>query len=288
MPSGAPTPSFLYIGAPKAGSSWLFEAFRAHPDIFVPPAKDIHFFDKHYARGWPWYQHYFKAQTKESTSGEISHDYYACPEAPARIRRHIPDVRLICCLREPGDFLLSAYRYARNHHRDYDIGFADYRALPVARGYVDYVSNLRRYYACFPADALYVTFFDELRADPHRYFTDVCRFLGVRDDPIAPIAGAPVNAAKAARSPGLAQIAYGTAGALRRLGFANLVGTVKRNPVFDRLLYQPMTRTSGSLSDGDQGVLRDIRRLARTEYTALEDLIGRSLPNSWREVADAG
>jgi hypothetical protein len=286
MPSDTPAPTFLYIGAPKAGSSWLFEALRAHADVFVPPAKDIHFFDKHYARGWSWYQRFFSARTQEAASGEISHDYYACPEAPARIHRHVPDVRLICCLREPGDFMQSAYRYARNHHRGYDIGFDGYRDLPVARGYVDYVANLRRFYARFPDNALHVTFFDELQDDPRRYFSDICRLLGVRDDLALPDPGAPVNAAKAARVPGLARIAYGAAGTLRRLGCANLVGAVKRNTAFDRLLYQPMA--PDPLSDDDRRVLEDIRRRARTEYDALEDLIGRSLPDTWRAVADAG
>jgi hypothetical protein len=32
-------PTFIYIGTPKAGSSWLFEAFNENPDIFVHPAK---------------------------------------------------------------------------------------------------------------------------------------------------------------------------------------------------------------------------------------------------------
>ena len=45
-----PLPNFLFIGTAKAGSSWIFEILREHPQVFVPDAKDLHFFDKYYDR----------------------------------------------------------------------------------------------------------------------------------------------------------------------------------------------------------------------------------------------
>lgn len=41
-------PSFLCIGAQKAGTSWLFIQLRKHPDIWMPPIKELHFFDHLY------------------------------------------------------------------------------------------------------------------------------------------------------------------------------------------------------------------------------------------------
>ena len=41
-------PNFLYVGAGKSGSTWIFEIFRDHPEIFVPISKDIMFFDRYY------------------------------------------------------------------------------------------------------------------------------------------------------------------------------------------------------------------------------------------------
>lgn len=38
-------PHFLCIGAQKAGTSWLFEQLRQHPDIWLPPVKELHYFD---------------------------------------------------------------------------------------------------------------------------------------------------------------------------------------------------------------------------------------------------
>ena len=38
-------PDFLIIGAQKAGTTWLDRNLRRHPQIWLPPEKEIHFFD---------------------------------------------------------------------------------------------------------------------------------------------------------------------------------------------------------------------------------------------------
>ena len=38
-------PNFLIIGAQKAGTTWLDRNLREHPKIWLPPEKEIHFFD---------------------------------------------------------------------------------------------------------------------------------------------------------------------------------------------------------------------------------------------------
>jgi len=38
-------PEFLCIGAEKAGTTWLYEMLKAHPSVWMPPIKEIHYFD---------------------------------------------------------------------------------------------------------------------------------------------------------------------------------------------------------------------------------------------------
>lgn len=38
-------PDFIGIGMERAGTSWLFTQIASHPDIWVPPLKELHFFD---------------------------------------------------------------------------------------------------------------------------------------------------------------------------------------------------------------------------------------------------
>lgn len=38
-------PHFLCIGAQKAGTTWLYQNLKLHPQIWFPPVKELHYFD---------------------------------------------------------------------------------------------------------------------------------------------------------------------------------------------------------------------------------------------------
>lgn len=38
-------PDFICIGAQKAGTTWLYDNLIGHPQVWMPPVKEIHFFD---------------------------------------------------------------------------------------------------------------------------------------------------------------------------------------------------------------------------------------------------
>ncbi len=39
-------PDFISIGAERAGSTWLYKNLKKHPEIWLPPVKEIHYFDE--------------------------------------------------------------------------------------------------------------------------------------------------------------------------------------------------------------------------------------------------
>lgn len=41
-----PKPDFICVGAQKAGTGWLYEQLRDHPDFWMPPMKELHYFDR--------------------------------------------------------------------------------------------------------------------------------------------------------------------------------------------------------------------------------------------------
>lgn len=53
-------PNFLVIGVQKAATSWLWVQLRKHPDIWLPPIKELHFFD-----------HKFVEENRSWTKGHI-------------------------------------------------------------------------------------------------------------------------------------------------------------------------------------------------------------------------
>ena len=52
-------PNFIGIGAQRAGSTWLYACLREHPQVYVPPEKELHFFNAHFDRGLNWYKQQF-------------------------------------------------------------------------------------------------------------------------------------------------------------------------------------------------------------------------------------
>lgn len=54
-------PSFLVIGAQKAGTSWLWVALRQSPHVWMPPVKELHFFDHLFVpQVRSWTQHHIR------------------------------------------------------------------------------------------------------------------------------------------------------------------------------------------------------------------------------------
>lgn len=41
-------PNFLCIGAQRSGTTWLHENLNRHPDIYLPPGKEVHYFDQRF------------------------------------------------------------------------------------------------------------------------------------------------------------------------------------------------------------------------------------------------
>jgi hypothetical protein len=39
-------PHFVGVGAPRSGTSWLYEVLSRHPALWLPPVKELHYFDE--------------------------------------------------------------------------------------------------------------------------------------------------------------------------------------------------------------------------------------------------
>jgi hypothetical protein len=44
--TGDACPDFLCVGAQKAGTTWLYQQLDSHPDFWMPPVKELHYFDE--------------------------------------------------------------------------------------------------------------------------------------------------------------------------------------------------------------------------------------------------
>lgn len=212
-------PNFLIVGAARSGSTALYRHLRAHPDVFLPPRKEIHFFDHNWDRGIDWYRRYYDSVSHEHALGEATPSYMYEPDAVVRMASVVPDARLVAILRHPVDRAYSHYWLNRGQGRE-RLGFEaalDAEAGRLATGaglepgvqrrrwaYVDrgrYLPQLRRLCDHYPRERLLVLVFEhDLRASPQLTYATVCRFLGVDDGFVAPELDEAVNRPKSFRS----------------------------------------------------------------------------------------
>lgn len=75
-------PEFLCIGVQKAATSWLWVQLRSHPDIWMPPVKELHFFDHLFVpenrkwTGWHIKTHVGKTIKWHRDNGKDSGPYF--------------------------------------------------------------------------------------------------------------------------------------------------------------------------------------------------------------------
>src|SRR5262245_38164489 len=111
-------PDFVIGGAPRSGTTWLYEALDRHPGIHMakPVKPEPKFFlrDDLYVNGIEYYARtWFGDVPPGRVAGEKSTDYLESAPAAERIARDMPGVRLIFLLREPVDRAYSNYLWTR-------------------------------------------------------------------------------------------------------------------------------------------------------------------------------
>ena len=110
-------PSFMIIGAQKAGTTSLYNYLIEHPRIVPALKKELFFFDKKFDKGMNWYRSRFPFRNEALITGEATPTYIFHPHAPQRIKDSIPSIKLIVLLRNPVDRAISHYY----HNLRYDI-----------------------------------------------------------------------------------------------------------------------------------------------------------------------
>jgi hypothetical protein len=200
-------PNFFILGAPKCGTTALFEYLRSHPGIFVPRVKEPHFFATDLG-SYPAiktaeaYAALFRdARPDQPRLGEASVYYLRSATAAANIRQYQPEARLVAMFRNPVDMLHSfhsqllyvaeetvedfeaAWRLQERRARGLDLPRGSRGAFLLQyREMGRFGSQTERVLRSFPADQLKLILFDDFAADPKRVYHEVIEFLGLPSD----------------------------------------------------------------------------------------------------------
>ena len=106
-------PNFLCLGAPKSGTTSLFEILKQHPEIGLSSFKETHFFDTdiNWNKGKKWYSDsYFSTLKTKKRIGEFTPSYLSKEICAQRIKDTLEDkVKFVVILRNPIDRAFSHY-----------------------------------------------------------------------------------------------------------------------------------------------------------------------------------
>ncbi|GAA1688010.1 hypothetical protein GCM10009765_41850 [Fodinicola feengrottensis] len=206
-------PTFLVVGAQRAGTTTLHRLLSGHPAISPPLFhKGTNFFDLWYDRGWSWYRGHFpvrslaraRTHSAEPVTFESSGYYMFHPLAAGRIARDLPETRLVALVRDPVERAYSAYRheFARGFETEADFGRAleleDERLLgeehriredPAYQSFGHrhhayarrslYTPQLRRLRDAVSPDRLFTLDADAFFAEPEKQFVRLQEWLGL-------------------------------------------------------------------------------------------------------------
>jgi hypothetical protein len=193
-------PDFIIGGAPRSGTTWLYELLDRHPDVHMakPLKPEPKFFlrDDEYAKGLQYYSTKWFAGAKPSAiAGEKSTDYLESSAAAMRISRDLPHVKLIFLLREPVSRAYSNYLWSKMNgleHEDFATALRleaqRERELPdrlkftrpfsyFSRGL--YAELLEPYFNRFVENQLFIARYEDIVQRPSEVAEAVHRFLGI-------------------------------------------------------------------------------------------------------------
>lgn len=206
-------PNFLIIGSQKSGTTSLYYVLRQHPQIFMPERKEVNYFflQSEYDRGFKAYLEHFEAAGPDTPAvGEASPGYICHPLAPLRIKRFLPDTKLILTVRHPVERAYSQYwdnrrSLSESHTFEQVVENAlEVTYHPNRLGYFSrgtYIQYINRFLEHFIRDQLLVLLFDDLKANPQGFFQTVFNFLGVDPDFSTPAMTESFNPAAVWRNP---------------------------------------------------------------------------------------
>jgi len=180
-----PLPNFIFAGAPKTGSSTLWELLCQHPDFCPCQVKEPFFFDFHFNKGEAYYRSLFSNWKQEKIIAEATVWYMRWPDCPERMYQLLPDVKLLFMLRNPverarSDFFrnIIAGHYLPSQKLE-NLQHNDYRM--VLRSGL-YSQHLRRFQQHFPDSQLKILVYEEARRDWRHTAASIFEFLGIDPD----------------------------------------------------------------------------------------------------------
>ena len=201
-------PNFLIVGAPKCGTTAMWRYLNQHPEVFLSPRKDMHYFgsDLDFSVRTRFSQaeyEAFFANTTAQAKGEASVWYLHSKRAAEEIHAYDPNMKIIIMLRDPISLMYAHYTQMRlNALGNEDItSFEEaleaeparkrgqripkHNTLPSALYYTEIARlsvQIQRYLDVFPKEQILFIFQEDMHKNTTEEYRKTLLFLGVDPD----------------------------------------------------------------------------------------------------------
>ncbi len=187
-PSLLRLPDFVIIGTMKGGTTALTRGLRNHPNVFIAPGKEVHYFDEHYERGIDWYAEKFSMAAEDQVIGEATPRYMDDQAVAGRMVGALPKARFVAILRNPTDRAYSHYwhnRYRNRETKAFEEVIGDGCNTSEPYGYIEmgrYLDQLRYLEKQVGAARILVVLNEDLRFDRAATLGKVWTYIGTDPD----------------------------------------------------------------------------------------------------------
>lgn len=201
-------PNFFIVGAARCGTTSLNRYLSQHPEIFITPKKETHFFacglfpssfkgpgderlNERVITDEAQYAQLFASVKGAKAVGEASVFYLCYPGTAEQIAHAVPNAKIIILLREPVERAYSAYtflfgretvEFAEGLRREEERKQADFEPMWWYKEAGLYYHQVKHYLDIFGAEQVKVVLYDDLCANPEQTLRAIFSFLGVKED----------------------------------------------------------------------------------------------------------
>jgi hypothetical protein len=184
------------VGAQKSGSTAIFQYLKSHPNVLGHELPEISFFhtqEFELGETYLWEKYYHRKDNPSNKVILAKHVMeFSMSHGLERIKAHNDKVKIIVCLRDPLERVLSAYKYARNEgwekkSLNYALENENNRLKKSwnknkSLGYVHnslYGTHLNNLFSVFPKDQVLVINHKDLKDDTRSTMIRILRYLNL-------------------------------------------------------------------------------------------------------------
>ena len=180
-------PTFICVGAQKAGTLSFATHFNKHPEVFFHETEQ-HFFDRdcnftNEECDISKYEEKFISD--KPIRGEKTPEYMTRRIYIDRIHKYDADIKLIILLREPIQRLLSSHNHSNSIDRPWKFSIDNIEEslkLPNSTQFINgkYIDQIEYILTKFPKENIYIGIAEEIKQNPLEEYNKILTFLGAK------------------------------------------------------------------------------------------------------------